>query len=353
MKLIHGGDIYTRRNMPENKKLIDFSANINPLGLPLAVKRAIIDNIADFSSYPDPLCRALIDEISKHENIPAEYIVCGNGAADIIYRIAAALKPKIALLTAPTFSEYEEAVKTVNSSIRYHYLFENNEFNVDEDIVEKLEPDIDVVFLCNPNNPTGVPIEKQLLLKIAARCKLNKIVLVVDECFIEFLENSQKYSIVDKLDAFDNVLVLKAFTKIYAMAGIRLGYGICLNKDTVDRIYNAGQPWNVSVVAQKCGIAALKETEYVSQTRMIIKQNREYLMEELRLLGLKVFESKANYILFKTQNKLLNHELEKYGILIRSCDNYTGLNNTYFRIAVRSKEDNQYLIKSMKKIFER
>ena len=352
-QLIHGGDIYSKRDIPEDKKLIDFSANINPLGMPIKVKRAIIDNIDDFSSYPDPLCRELIDEISKHESIPAEYIVCGNGAADILYRIAVALKPKKALLTAPTFSEYEESLKTVNSNIRYQCLHSDNQFKLDESIFEKLEPDIDIVFLCNPNNPTGVPIKKEMVLKIAAHCKANKTVLVVDECFIEFIQNSQDYSIVDKLDDFENVIVLKAFTKIYAMAGIRLGYGICSNNNTVDRIYKAGQPWNVSVIAQKCGIAALKETEYVTQTKVMIKQNREYLMSELRLLGLKVFESKANYILFKTVDKQLPKKLEKCGILIRSCGNYIGLDDTYFRIAVKAKEDNEYFIKNFKNIFER
>jgi histidinol-phosphate/aromatic aminotransferase/cobyric acid decarboxylase-like protein len=238
----------------------------------------------------------------------------------------------------------------VACSIRPHYLLEKDGFNLDQRILEKITPNIDIMFLCNPNNPTGIPIEKELMLKIAAQCKANKTVLVVDECFNEFLENSQDYSIVDKLEAFENVIVLKAFTKIYAIAGIRLGYGVCSNKDIVDRIYNAGQPWNVSVIAQKCGIAAINEIEYVKQTKIIVKQNREYLMSELSLLGLKVFEAKANYILFKCENKLLNPELEKYGILIRSCGNYVGLDDTYYRIAVRAKEDNEYLIQSMEKI---
>lgn len=351
-KLIHGGDIYSKRNIPKNKKLIDFSANVNLLGMPLAVKRAIIDNMDAFTSYPDPLCRDLREEISKYYNIPSEYIVCGNGAADIIYRIAVALKPKRVLLTVPTFSEYEEALKTVNSTISYHYLLENDGFNLDDSILDKLEPNVDIMFLCNPNNPTGIPIEKELVLKIALQCKKNKTVLVVDECFIEFIENSQDYSIADKLDAFSNVIVLKAFTKIYAMAGIRLGYGICSNIDTIERIYKAGQPWNVSVIAQKCGIAALKETDYIEQTQIITKQNREFLMTELRMLGLRVFDSKANYILFSSGNKLLDRDLEKYGILIRSCYNYIGLDDTYFRIAVKSKEDNEYLIKYLKKILK-
>jgi len=352
-EIVHGGDIYSNRDIPENKKLIDFSANINPFGMPQEVKRAIMDNIDVYSNYPDPLCRDLINDISKHENIPAEQIICGNGAADIIYRIAAAIKPKKTLLTAPTFSEYEEAVRTVDSSIIYYFLLEKNGFNLDQGVFDKIETSIDLMFLCNPNNPTGIPIDKEMVMEIAARCKVNKTILVVDECFNEFLENSQDYSIADKLADFDNVIVLKAFTKIYAMAGIRLGYGLCSNKAIIERLYKAGQPWNVSVVAQKCGVAALKETEYVRQTKLLIKENRVYLMLQLSLLGLKVSESKANYILFKTEKKHLLHELEKYGIMIRSCGNYIGLNDKYFRIAVKSKEDNEYLIECLNKIFKK
>ncbi len=351
-QLTHGGDIYSKRDIPENKKIIDFSSNVNPLGMPPAVKRAIIDNIDAFSNYPDPLCRELIDEISIYENVPKDNIVCGNGAADIIYRIAAVIKPKVSLLPAPTFSEYQQAVETVNSTIKYHYLSEANGFIIDEAILDMLSTDVDLMFLCNPNNPTGVPIEKELVLSIAHRCKLNNTFLVVDECFIDFLDNSQKFSIVNELKGYDNVIVLKAFTKIYAMAGIRLGYGICSSKEIINNIYSAGQPWSVSVIAQKCGVAALKETDYVNQTKIIIKQNREYLIERLRMLGLKVFNSEANYILFKSENKHLQRALEKQGILIRSCADYIGLNDSFFRIAVKAREDNEYLIKSLEKILK-
>lgn len=351
-QLTHGGDIYSKRDIKENAKLIDFSANVNPLGMPLSVKRTIIDNVDLFSNYPDPLCRDLINEISIHENVPKEYIVCGNGAADIIYRIAATLRPKIALLPAPTFSEYEQSLRAVNCSIRYHYLLEKEGFVLDESILEKLSTDVEIAFLCNPNNPTGISINKDIVIKIASLCKKNNTVLVVDECFIDFLENSQNYSIVEELNNYNNVIVLKAFTKIYAMAGIRLGYGICSNKELIDRIYNQGQPWNVSVVAQKCGVIALKERDYVNQTKIIIKQNREYLIKNLKLVGFKVFNSEANYILFKTKNKFLQRNLEKEGILIRSCSNYIGLDDSYFRIAVKTQEENEYFIKTLKKILK-
>lgn len=349
-QITHGGDIYSQRDIPGNKKIIDFSANVNPLGLPPAVKRAIIDNLDAFSNYPDPLCRELTGAISEHEKIPKEYIVCGNGAADIIYRIAAVSRPKIALLPAPTFSEYEQSLKAVGSSIKYHYLIKDEDFILDEKIFIDIEPYVDIMFLCNPNNPTGIPIKKEAVLKIGEQCKRNKTVLVVDECFIDFLENPQDFSIVSKLEDFPNIIVLKAFTKTYAMAGIRLGYGICADKKIISNMNDAGQPWNVSLVAQKCGVAALKEYEYVKRTRILIGENRDYLMKNLKLMGIKVFESMANYILFKSENRHLHRELEKEGILIRSCGNYVGLNDFYFRMAVKLKDDNEYFIKSMNRI---
>lgn len=349
-KLVHGGDIYSKRNLPENLKLVDFSANINPLGLPEGAKKAIINGVDDFCNYPDPLCRELKKEISAYLNVPEEYIACGNGAADVVYRIASAVRPKKVLLTAPTFSEYEEAVKLFDSDVDYYYLQKEKNFRLDIDILDKITSDMGLMFLCNPNNPTGVLTDKEIVLRIAEKCKSTKTILVVDECFMDFLDNQQKYSVMDSLDTYKNIIILKAFTKIYAMAGIRLGYGICSDANVIEGLHRAGQPWSVSVVAQKCGIAALKDTDYIIRTRGLIEHNRIFLVNSLIQLGFEVVNSKANYILFRTEVKSLPHELEKFGILIRSCGNYRGLDETYFRIAVKSKEDNEYLINCIKKI---
>lgn len=349
-KLTHGGDIYSYGSLPDSNRVLDFSANINPLGLPEGVKQAFIESREYSSNYPDPLCRELVKQTALHENVPEAYIFCGNGAADIIYRIAAAIKPRNTLVTAPAFSEYEEAVGTVNSEVRYYRLKRENGFNIDKGMIDYVTSDTDLVFLCNPNNPTGGLLDKKTVLTLAHKCKENDCVLVVDECFIDFLENIQEFSIVDSLGTYDNVIVLKAFTKIYAMAGLRLGYAVCSNKDLLERLSSAGQPWSVSVPAQRCGIAALRETDYLNKTRLLIRQNREYLMKSLRKLDFEVFDSRANYILFRSENNSLKKELEKYGILIRSCDNYVGLDNTYFRIAVKSQEDNEYLVACLEKI---
>ncbi|WP_242656424.1 threonine-phosphate decarboxylase CobD [Ruminiclostridium hungatei] len=344
VRTVHGGDIYSKYDIGHNRRLIDFSANINPLGLPEGVKKAIFENIGQFSNYPDPVCRELAEKIALHENVPQDYIICGNGAADIIYRIAGALKPGNTLVTAPSFSEYEEAVRLEGGGIKYHYLSEARNFLVGRDILKALTPDIRLVFLCNPNNPTGKLTEKETVLELAGRCRDNNCTLVVDECFMDFLDDPHKYSVSDCLESFENVIVLKAFTKIYAMAGIRLGYALCSCKELLERLKISGQPWGVSAVAQICGVAALDEHAYISRTKKLVRRNREYLLQELDKLGYKVFDSAANYILFKTENRNLHKELLKYGILARSCNNYAGLDEKYIRVAVKLEQDNQYLI---------
>ena len=345
--LVHGGDIYTERNV---SRIVDFSANINPLGLPSSVKQAIIDNIDKYSNYPDPLCRELRKAIAKNEYVDFNNVFCGNGAADIIFKISLALKPQKALLFSPTFAEYEESLKVAGCSIKYYELLEKNKFHIQDDVCDYITSDLDIMFLCNPNNPTGVPLENAKVLKILEKCKENNVVLVVDECFVDFLEDEDKYSVSRFIEKYDNLIILKAFTKIYAMAGLRLGYMITSNIDIIDKISRIGQPWSVSTVAAKCGIAALNEVCYITKSKRYIKKNREYLMSELRKLNFKVFDSKANYIFFKSKNRNLKAELEDYGILIRSCSNYRNLDDRYFRIAVKSTEDNKYFISTLKKL---
>ncbi len=348
-KLVHGGDIYSKSHI---ENLLDLSANINPLKMPVKVKEAIINNIESYEAYPDPLCRELKHELSKYHKISEESIVCGNGAADVIFRLILALKPKKALILAPTFAEYEEALKLSNAEIIYYDLKEELSFQVKDDILDLITEDLDIVFLCNPNNPTGIPLEKEKVLKLAAKCMDMSVNVIIDECFSDFLEEEEKYSVVPCLQDYKNIFILKAFTKMYAMAGIRLGYGISFNKELIQKVSGIGQPWSVSTVAQKAGVQALKEIEFVNKTKFIIKENRQYLIKEIRTLGFKVYDSKVNYVLFKSSVKDLKLKLEKYGILIRSCSNYKNLDDSFYRIAVKSKEDCERFINSLKEIIK-
>ena len=346
-KYTHGGDIYSC----DNTKLLDFSANINPLGLPKSVKEAIVENAENCDIYPDPLCRKLRRAISHLEEIPAENIYCGNGAADILFRLAISLKPEKALLAVPSFSEYEEALKSVGCKIEYHYMKNEDNFFLTEGFLGQISPDIDIVFLCNPNNPTGHLIEKGLLKRIIDKCYQVNTIVVIDECFIDFLPNSYEHTAKNGIFKYDNLIVLKAFTKMYAMAGVRLGYCLCNNADILDSLYRNGQPWNVSTIAQKAGIAATKEKDYVRNSIEIIEQQRQRLQQSLTNMGCQTYDSKANFIFFRYNSEHnLKEELLKNHILIRSCENYQRLNKEYYRIAVRMPTENDVIINSLKEL---
>lgn len=342
----HGGNIYDYE-----KKMLDFSANINPFGMPDSVKNAIIENIDKYEVYPDIENRELVYKLSQKFRIGYDNIICGNGAADLIFRTVIALKPKKTLLIAPTFSEYEEALRLCGCEIEYYVLKESDGFCIKPDILNMLNDDFDILFVCNPNNPTGIPIKNEFIKKLYDKCSKHNIILAIDECFSDFLVNEDEVSMVTYLNSMPNIIIFKAFTKIYAMAGIRLGYMLCGNSLTARKIKSVLQPWSVSTVALKCGVAALDEVEYVEKTKKYITENRKFLTEELKKIGIKVYDSFVNYIFFKTEKEILK-PLEKKGILIRSCANYSFLDKDYYRIAVRKENENRYFINTLKQILE-
>lgn len=344
MKLTHGGDIYTYKEKYK-REVLDYSANINPLGMPRGVKEALIKSMDSWTNYPDPLCRDLKNDLSDNEKIENEYIILGNGAADIIFRLVYALKPKKAIVLAPTFSEYEEALTSVNCKVQYHYLKEEDGFSLKDDFIESINDDIDMVFICNPNNPTGEIVSTELLEKILKRSREKDVMLVIDECFNDFLEEPERYSMKDFLEENKNLFILKAFTKIYAMAGLRLGYGLSSDQMLLKKMTAVSQPWAVSIPAQIAGVQALKEKEYLKKTEELIREESNYLKEALRKLGMKIYGSKANYIFFKDKDgQQLKAYLEGRGIMIRDCSNYVGLTKGYYRICVKERKDNEKLI---------
>lgn len=346
-KLVHGGDIYSARERISGE-IIDFSANINPLGLPQTVKQALQESMNTFSCYPDPLCRDLVQEIAKHEHIPTESILCGNGAADLIFRISWAIKPRRALIAVPTFAEYEQALSAVGCQIDYFDLPAEHDFCLQEDFLDRIHPKTDLVFLCNPNNPTGQLIDPKLLERILVRCTSCGALLVVDECFRDFLDDPMGNSMNAWVESFPNLLILRAFTKHFAMAGLRLGYCLCSHPILMERMRQCGQPWSVSIPAQVAGIAALQDREYLEKSRKLVSQERSYLKDSLAELGISVIGSHANYLFFRIPDSAdLPAQLEQDGILIRSCDNYRGLEPGYYRIAVKNHEQNQKLIDSL------
>lgn len=348
MEYGHGGDIYSRSIS------MDFSANLNPLGLPKGVKDALKKGILRCQVYPDSRCAALIEALASHYQMPQKWVLAGNGAADLIFNLAFGLGPKRAVLLAPTFSEYGSALLAAGCEIRYYDLKKEEKFSLNEKdfccFLEQEGSKTDLVFLCNPNNPTGLFLDGQAVKRIAETCKKKQMVLAVDECFCDFLPEPKKATILPYLAEFPNVIVLKAFTKTYAMAGLRLGYCFCSNEKILHKMEQVRQPWSVSALAQEAGIWALKETDYVEQARKILSSERDFLKKVLTELGFEVWESQANYLFFYDKNHEENWLYEKLletGVLIRSCGNYRGLNGRYYRICIKTREENEKLIRRL------
>lgn len=351
----HGGDIY------RNKVKYDFSVNINPLGMPKRSIEAGKRAVELSQRYPDYMGEELCRELSEREECDAKNIVIGNGAAGLIYALCQSVRPKNALIPSPTFTEYERAVRASGGAVTKLYADERKEFEVsaDEVIAEIYVHDkgeLDMLFLCNPNNPTGKLLSGDVR-RIAEACGERGILLVVDECFLPFCDGEEAYTMKHDLEQSERMCVLRAFTKIYAMPGLRLGYLLTADKRLIQGINGMTQPWNTSLPAQMAGCAALKEKEYLAETHRLIHAEREYLSRELSSFdGVHVYESDANFILFRTKNRsALYDELLDRGILIRRCDDFDGLGfdseTQYYRVAVRTHSENEELVRAMKEVF--
>ena len=343
--LTHGGD-WAGFEEEYGYAPLDLSANVSPFGVPEGVKEAIRDGVEEADRYPDPLCRALRKAIAEARNTEASYCLCGNGAADLIFRLALAERPKKALVTGPTFAEYRAALETVDCRVESYLLREENDFRLQRDFVDAITDDVEMVFLCEPNNPTGISDEKELLLDTLKRCEEIGALLVVDECFHDFMEAPERNTLEPFVADHPRLMVLKAFTKMYGMAGVRLGYCLCSDEALLERMTRCGQPWSVSSLAQCAGVAALKEEGYVEKVRELTATERPYLQKGLEALGYRVIPGEANYLLFRG-TPTLGEDLRKKGILIRSCANYEGLDETWYRTAVRTREESQRFLDTL------
>ena len=348
MKLVHGGD-WAGYRAEFGCDALDFSANVSPLGLPAGVAAAITNVLPTADRYPDPLCRELRAALAGAEGVPADWILCGNGAADLIFRLALAVRPRRALLPAPTFAEYEAALQTVGCAVQRVFLREENEFAVTEEFIDAVTPETDIVFLCQPNNPTGQVTPPALVERLVRRCAECGAVLVVDECFLDFLPDRDAWTAKQLLRDAPQLIILKAFTKLYAMAGVRLGYALCGDATLLEKMRGAGQPWAVSSLAQAAGLAALQETAYAGAVRALIAEQRPRMAAGLRALGLRVMDGQANYLLFRATPDF-GEKLRRRGAVVRSCANYPGLDAAWYRTAVRTAEENTRLLQIMGEI---
>lgn len=338
----HGGDIY------DGGIALDFSANVSPLGTPRSVTDAIERALPELYRYPDPYCRALMQAISEYEGVPKDFILCGNGASELIYAYCEAVRPKRAMELAPTFSEYSLALRRTGCEIVRFALKQEENFDLRENFLPILaHEELDALFLCNPNNPTGRLIADDLLEEILRICREKNIALFVDECFLSLSDGG--VDLTPSLSDVPQLFILKAFTKSFGMAGLRLGYGLSADEALLRKMSAAVPPWNVSTLAQAAGVAALGDAEFLEKNRTIIRAERPWLEEKLRKFGFRVCPSQVNYILFRGDVGL-TEQLRARGVAIRDCANFEGLTSGWYRVAVRQYEENEQLIAAIRSV---
>lgn len=334
----HGGDIY------RNQVIMDFSVNLNPLGMPKPVAEALYEAIEKCGNYPDLAAEKLKSAVSSLLLIPKEYLLFGNGASELFMAIVHALKPQKTIIPIPSFYGYEYAAGAVGGDIVYYPLAEETDYIPGDDFLKALAEGVDMLFLANPNNPTGRLMSKEYLTKLLNVCKQKGITVVLDECFIEFC--GEALSMISELESYDNLLLMRAFTKIYAVPGVRLGYLICSDTLLLSKVRRQLPEWNLSTFAQEAGCVCIKQSAFVAETVGYVRRERQFLAENLKQMGMQVFQSEANFLLIYSDKPLYQGLLEQ-GILIRDCENFRGLSKGYYRIAVKSREDNEALIKAI------
>ena len=329
---------------------LDYSSSINPLGTPRKAIAAIKMNADSLAcNYPDPECRQLKKSLSRYLGIGEEWISVGNGAIEVIYWFVQAtfVKGRV-VIPAPTFCEYELASQKAGAEVTFVPLH-NLELDAYE-VIEKARG-ADAIFLCNPNNPTGILATKQIMKIIKSVDSSTRILL--DECFIELADNPNANTMIERISEFDNLVILRSLTKSFGLAGLRVGYGVC-NPTLAKKLSANKIPWNVNGIAQVAGVAALLERRrYLSKARALIKRERKFLHDNIdKLKSFHPLRSDSNYFLVHLQGRRNSTQfrdklLKKTGVLVRDCSTFTGMGTQYIRLAVKMHRENMLLLKAL------
>ncbi len=350
----HGGDVYTYKG-----DILDFSSNINPLGIPESFRQLLSERLEDFTRYPDILYREVREKISGYIGVgDIENIIPGNGAVELIYKLAASCGMKRAAGLRPTFSEYARAAEL--AGLEYYDIpafKEDYSAIAVEMLLDNIKPH-SMVIICNPNNPTGTFVKKEAMMRLAEALQAMNCKLVIDEAFIEFTDDYPANSMVSEIGKFKNVTVIRAATKFFGMPGIRLGYGVTADEATAREVRKLMEPWNLNTAAVIAACSVFEDRSYIERSRAWIKPEREYLFKGLcGIDGLKVYPSTANFHLLKLNNGgmtglQLKEAMIRSGLLIRTAEGFKGLSEFHFRLAVKDRKSNDKLLKSLKETLE-
>lgn len=341
----HGGDLISYESYYDGN-LIDFSSNINPLGPPKGLEKVLIDSFNLLEEYPDIQYRKLKKSISEYLDCEEDNVLVGNGAVEIINNFT--ILAKRVLLLTPSFSEYEERAIVHGKSVeRIPY---KDDFTIDVELIERVIQKDDLLILGNPNNPTGLRIEKDILIETYKIVKKVGAYLLLDEAFFEFCPKDYDSTQLFKNEDYENVAIIRAATKFFSLPGIRLGY-CCASSEKVKEIQKIELPWSINSLADAAGQFIFNDEEYIRESQVYIAEERKFLLEELSKINyLKVYNTHTNYILLKLlkwDEEYIFKELLQNGIVIRKCKSFIGLSDGYIRVAIKDREKNIKLIKAL------
>jgi len=351
----HGGNIFSVARVfgVSPDAISDFSASINPLGSSPEVRKSLISALGSLVHYPDSGHLELKQALAVYHDLSPSNFAIANGSTELIYNLPALLPGKKALIISPSFSEYVRALDQHHWESQHFILPHADNFSINTDTLERtLAGGIDLLYLCNPGNPTGTLYSQRVIDKIYRLCIDAGTFLVLDEAFMDFCEKSSAKRVVVHRD---NSIVLRSMTKFFGIPGLRLGYSIS-NASLAERLDSKGGPWSVNTLALVAGVASLQDSEHNRRTIEFVRQERRGLIDGLEQFPVfKVYPSNANFLLIEIKEGMNASELKErllhHRILIRDCSNFMGLSDKFFRIAVRSSEENQQLLECLRRIF--
>lgn len=351
--VFHGSDIEKICEVYhlDPKNIIKFGANVNPLGLSENVKQQLASRLDILSSYPDRDYTTLRNTISEYCNVPAEFILPGNGSSELIALLIQERNPKHTLILGPTYSEYSRELSFSGSTQEYYHLREEDNFvlNVD-DLCQTLEGNYDFLIICNPNNPTSSALTREDLQKLLTFCAEKNIFVMIDETYVEFAPDISEITAVTLTKEFTNLMILRGVSKFYAAPGMRLGYGITGNLDFLKKMKEKQIPWSLNSLGALAGELMLQDKDYIHRTRELILSERTRLLQALaEIPTYKTYPAYANFILLKIQKPVLTSydvfdACIRQGLMIRDCSSFECLDGEYIRFCIMNLEDNTRLL---------
>ena len=349
----HGSDLEKIEQIYGIKKenIISFSANVNPLGISDRLRRKLSARIDVISSYPDRQYTKLREVISSYCGTTPENILVGNGSTELITLFIKTISPHKAMIIGPTYSEYERELSLGGGTSLYFPLKEEDGFKLDiSALIGSLNESVDMLIICNPNNPTSSAVSRRDMRKILDACKTLDIFVLVDETYMEFAEDYDSLNCVPLTSSYNNLCLLRGISKFFAAPGLRLGYAICGDTDLMKDIAAIKDPWTINSLAEEAGQIMFTDTEYIRATKELIFSERERVTDMLcRMPGLKVYEPKANFVLCRITKEnvdadILFDKAIRSNMMIRNCSSFPFLDNSYFRICFMKPEDNDRLL---------